>query len=98
VLVTVPVWILVALNGGPTWLWIVLGVGAATWLQGFISVNLRIRRHAHSGYDRCGQVDCCAGRLLSRWTRHQLMSFKSALCHGSNRASETTVDPFGAPG
>lgn len=44
VLFTVPLWITLALNGGPTWLWIVLGVGAATWLQGFISVNLRIRR------------------------------------------------------
>lgn len=41
---TVPLWILVALDGGPTWLWIVLGIGAATWLLGFISVNLRIRR------------------------------------------------------
>lgn len=41
---TVPLWLLVALQGGPTWLWIVLGIGAVTWLQGFISVSLRIKR------------------------------------------------------
>jgi hypothetical protein len=39
---TVPMWILIALRGGPTWLWIALGVSALAWLQGFISVNLRI--------------------------------------------------------
>lgn len=43
-LITVPVWIVVAFDGAPTWLWIVLGISAASWLQGFISVNLRIRR------------------------------------------------------
>lgn len=43
-LLTVPVWIILALDGAPTWLWIVLGVSAAIWLQGFISVNLRIRK------------------------------------------------------
>jgi hypothetical protein len=44
ILFTVPVWVLVALDRDPTWVWIVLGVGAAIWLQGFISVNRRIRR------------------------------------------------------
>jgi hypothetical protein len=43
-LFVVPAWILIAIDDGPTWLWIALGIGAATWLQGFISVNLRIRR------------------------------------------------------
>jgi hypothetical protein len=41
---TVPLWVLVPLAGAPTWLWIVLGVGALTWLQGFGSVSLRIKR------------------------------------------------------
>ena len=44
ILFTVPVWIIVAVDRDPTWVWIVLGLGAATWLQGFISVNRRIRR------------------------------------------------------
>ena len=43
-LFVVQAWILIALDDGPTWLWIAFGVSAATWLQGFISVNLRIRR------------------------------------------------------
>ncbi len=43
-LLTVPVWVIVVLDGAPTWVWIVLGVSAAIWLQGFISVNLRIRK------------------------------------------------------
>jgi hypothetical protein len=43
-LFTVPLWVLVALTDPATWLWIVLGVSAVTWLQGFISVNVRIRR------------------------------------------------------
>ena len=42
--VTVPLWVVVALEGGPTWLWIVLGISTLTWLQGLISVSLRIRR------------------------------------------------------
>jgi hypothetical protein len=43
-LFVVPAWILIALDGSPTWLWIALGISAVTWLQGFISVNLRIKR------------------------------------------------------
>jgi hypothetical protein len=43
-LFTVPIWIVLALDGGPSWQWILFGISAATWLQGFISVNLRIRR------------------------------------------------------
>lgn len=38
-----PFWILLVLIG-PTWAWIALGVGGAIWLQGFITVNLRIKR------------------------------------------------------
>jgi hypothetical protein len=34
ILFTVPVWIVVALDGEPAWVWIVLGIGAAIWLQG----------------------------------------------------------------
>lgn len=41
---TVPLWVLVALQRAPAWLWIVLAVSAVTWLQGFLSVSLRIRR------------------------------------------------------
>jgi hypothetical protein len=28
----------------PTWAWILVATGAGVWLQGFISINLRIRR------------------------------------------------------
>lgn len=42
--VSTPVWVLVALGGVPTWAWIPLGAGAAIWLQGFVSLNLRIKR------------------------------------------------------
>jgi hypothetical protein len=43
-LFTVPMWVLIAVSGGPMWLWIALAVSAAMWLQGFIAVNVRIRR------------------------------------------------------
>lgn len=41
---TVPMWVLLAAAGGPTWLLILVGVGALTWVPGFLSVNRHIRR------------------------------------------------------
>ena len=43
-LFAIPAWIVIALDDGPVWLWILFGISAVTWLQGFISVNRRIRR------------------------------------------------------
>lgn len=42
--VVVPLWVLVAVDDEPTWLWILFGVSAAGWVYGFVSVSLRIRR------------------------------------------------------
>ena len=47
----VPLWILIALNHEPVWLWILFGISAATWLRGFISVNRRIRKLRSSPLD-----------------------------------------------
>jgi hypothetical protein len=38
-----PVWILLAVNAA-TWAWIVLGVSALGWLEGFIWFSFRIKR------------------------------------------------------
>lgn len=51
-LLTIPAWIVLALDGAPTWLWIAFGISAAIWLQGLLSVNLRIRRLRNSPSDR----------------------------------------------
>lgn len=48
---TLPLWIGLALNHSPAWLWVVLSVSAATWLLGFISVSLQIRRHRNRSAD-----------------------------------------------
>jgi hypothetical protein len=42
-LITIPAWILLVFIG-PAWAWIGLGVSGAVWLQGFISLNFRIKR------------------------------------------------------
>ena len=36
--------IIAATSGFPTWAWIVIAFGAAAWLQGLISLMVRIRR------------------------------------------------------
>jgi hypothetical protein len=38
------VWVVVALVGVPTWLWILLGIGTVAPLQGIVLVNLRVRK------------------------------------------------------
>ena len=40
---SVPVWALLVFSG-LTWAWIVAGVTAAMWLQGFISLSIRLQR------------------------------------------------------
>jgi hypothetical protein len=42
----IPLLVLLVFAGLPTWAWIVVAAGAALWLQGFISINLRIKRQA----------------------------------------------------
>jgi len=39
----IPTSIVIALDDGPIWLWILFGISAVTWLHGFVSVNRRIR-------------------------------------------------------
>lgn len=36
-------WVVAAISGLPLWAWVVIGVGAAVWLQGLTSLSLRIR-------------------------------------------------------
>jgi hypothetical protein len=42
--VLVAVYVLVLVWASQTWTLILLGIGSAVWLQGFISLSLRIRR------------------------------------------------------
>lgn len=52
----VVVYALIAIVGAPRWLWVVIIVGAGTWLCGFAQVNLEIWRGSQhpSGPSRPG--------------------------------------------